>query len=210
MNNEELKARVGANIASLRKSRGLTQADLAERISYSDKAVSKWERAESLPDVLTLMAIARELGTDLNTLVGCAEAPASVQPEPESPEAPKKVKYTADKRTVQYLSSILVWVVALFLHMVLDAFGMKHLWMLYIVAVVANAIVLLSLRAAWKLYGWNRFFISVILWGSLTVLYLLFALCWNVRINNLFWMGLLGQAAILLWFKLFRKEETHE
>ena len=54
MNNEELKSRVGANIARLRRERGLTQAELAERINYSDKAVSKWERAESLPDVLTL------------------------------------------------------------------------------------------------------------------------------------------------------------
>ena len=45
MNNEELKNRVGANIARLRKSRGLTQAELAERINYSDKAVSKWERS---------------------------------------------------------------------------------------------------------------------------------------------------------------------
>ena len=44
MNNEELKSRVGANIARLRRERGLTQAELAERINYSDKAVSKWER----------------------------------------------------------------------------------------------------------------------------------------------------------------------
>ncbi len=205
MNNDELKARVGSNIASLRKARGMTQAELAERINYSDKAVSKWERAESLPDILTLMNIAELLGTDLNTLAGWAE-----QPAPPAPEPVKKPRHTADKKTIQWLSSLLVWVVAVFLHILLDAFGVPHLWLLYVAAVPANAIVLLSLRSAWKLYGWNRFFISVILWGSLIALYLLFRLCWKVQLHKLFWMGVLGQAAILLWFKLFRKEESYE
>ncbi len=206
MNNDELKALVGGNIARLRKAGGMTQAELAERINYSDKAVSKWERAESLPDVLTLISIARVLGTDLNTLTGTAPAEA---PEPQ-PEAPKKLRVPTDKTVIQRLSSLLVWVVAVFLHILLDAFGVAHLWMLYVMAVPANAIVLLSLRSAWKLYGWNRVLISVILWGWLIWLYLLLRLCWGVNVVNLFWMGLLGQAAIVLWFQMFRKEENHE
>ncbi len=206
MNNEELKTRVGSNLAAMRKTRGLTQAELAERINYSDKAVSKWERAESLPDVLTLMSIAEVLGTDLNTLAGCTPAvpEQTVQPAEAPAQSP-----VANRSTIQKLSSVLVWVVAVFLNILLDAFSMPHLWMLYPVAVVANAIVLLSLRSAWKLYGWNRVLISVILWGSLLTLYLLLLLGWNVRVYNLFWMGLLGQGAILLWLRLFRREESH-
>ena len=46
------------NIAQLRKSKGLTQLELAERLNYSDKAVSKWERGEGLPDVLVLSKMA--------------------------------------------------------------------------------------------------------------------------------------------------------
>ena len=219
MNNEELKIRVGANIARLRKSRGLTQAELAERINYSDKAVSKWERAESLPDVLTLICLAEQLGTDMNTLTGLQPAnpePVSL-PEPEqAPEAvPEKApvkKPTADRGVIQKLSSILVWVVALFLYMVLDEFGVKNLWLLFVVAVPANAIVLLSLRSAWKLYGMNRFLISVIMWGFLLVIYLLLLLTAKVNVWKILPMGLLGQAAIILWFKMFRsdKEDTHE
>jgi transcriptional regulator with XRE-family HTH domain len=93
MNNDELKSRVGANIARLRRERGLTQAELAERINYSDKAVSKWERAESLPDVLTLLSLAEQLDTDLNTLVGMSANPKT-EPvsEPESPAPEKPVK----------------------------------------------------------------------------------------------------------------------
>ena len=218
MNNEELKIRVGANIARLRKSRGLTQAELAERINYSDKAVSKWERAESLPDVLTLICLAEQLGTDMNTLTGLQpanpEAVSIPEPEPASvPEQPPvKKKPTADRGVIQKLSSILVWVVALFLYMVLDEFGVKNLWLLFVVAVPANAIVLLSLRSAWKLYGMNRILISVIMWGFLLVIYLLLLLTAKVNVWKILPMGLLGQAAIILWFKMFRsdKEDTHE
>ena len=218
MNNEELRSRVGLNIARLRRERGLTQAELAERINYSDKAVSKWERAESTPDVLTLITLAEVLGTDMNTLTGL---PAASQPEPAptqvveipvAPEKPAKKRYTADKGVIQKLSSILVWVVALFLYMVLDEFGIKNLWLLFVVAVPANAIVLLSLRSAWKLYGWNRFLISVIMWGFLLVIYLLLLLTAKVNVWKILPMGLLGQAAIILWFKMFRpvKEDSHE
>ena len=223
MNNEELKSRVGANIARLRKDRGLTQAELAERINYSDKAVSKWERAESLPDVLTLISLAEQLGTDLNTLTGLpAAAPAPElssepisEPVPEVPvqhEPPARKRPTADKVVIQKLSSILVWVVALFLYMVLDAFGVKHLWLLFVVAVPANAIVLLSLRSAWKLYGINRLLVSVILWGTLLTVYLLLLVVGKVNVWRILPMGLLGQAAIILWFKMFRsnKEEENE
>ena len=218
MNNEELRSRVGLNIARLRRERGLTQAELAERINYSDKAVSKWERAESTPDVLTLITLAEVLGTDMNTLTGL---PAASQPEPvpapteeipPAPEKPAKKRYTADKGVIQKLSSILVWVVALFLYMVLDEFGIQNLWLLFVVAVPANAIVLLSLRSAWKLYGWNRFLISVIMWGFLLVIYLLLLLTAKVNVWKILPMGLLGQAAIILWFKMFRpvKEDSHE
>ena len=216
MNNEELKSRVGASIARLRREKGMTQAELAERVNYSDKAVSKWERAESLPDVLTLISLAEQLGTDLNTLTGLTAEPkvedvSTPEPLPE-PEKPVKKRRTADRGVIQQLSSVLVWVVALFLYMVLDAFGVKHLWLLFVVAVPANAIVLLSLRSAWKLYGINRLLISVILWGALMTVYLLLLVTAKVNVWRILPMGLLGQIAIILWFKMFRpvKEDNHE
>ncbi len=219
LNNEELKSRVGASIARLRRERGMTQAELAERINYSDKAVSKWERAESLPDVLTLISLAEQLDTDLNTLTGMSAEPspepaAEPEPVPETPAPAKSVKKYrhADRGVIQQLSSILVWVVALFLYMVLDAFGVKNLWLLFVVAVPANAIVLLSLRSAWKLYGLNRILISIIMWGFLLTIYLLLLTLGKVNVWKILPMGLLGQAAIILWFKMFRsvKEDNHE
>lgn len=216
MNNEELKIAVGGNIARLRRERAMTQADLAERINYSDKAVSKWERGESLPDVLTLLNLAKVLDTDLNTLGGCAvqagETESAPEPSPEPVQKKEKRRRRADRGVIQKLSSILVWVVALFLYMVLDSFGVKNLWLLFVMAVPANAIVLLSLRSAWRLYGLNRILISVIMWGVLLSVYLLLLVTTGVNVWRILPMGLLGQAAIILWFKMFRntEEENHE
>lgn len=226
MTNEELKLRVGSNIARLRKRSGMTQAELAERINYSDKAVSKWERAESMPDVLTLMQLAEQFGTDMNELLGDPDGaksrPAAPEPEPEAPAQPeppaaekvteKLARYKSDRSVIQKLSSLLVWIVAMFIYLVTDAFEVKHGWMVFVFAVIANAIVLLSLRSAWKLYGMNRILISVIMWGSLLFIYLTVYLVWNVSMWKIFLMGIPGQIAIILWCNMFRnnrKEDNH-
>ena len=49
---------IGSFIAALRRANGMTQKELAERLSVSDKAVSRWERDDSLPDVMLLPVIA--------------------------------------------------------------------------------------------------------------------------------------------------------
>ena len=69
MDLETLKDRIGANIALQRKRAGLTQAGLAEKLNYSDKAVSKWERGESTPDILTLMQLAELFETTVDSLL---------------------------------------------------------------------------------------------------------------------------------------------
>lgn len=90
MEDEKLKYRIGANIAAYRKRLGWTQAGMAERLNYSDKAVSKWERGESVPDVLTLDALAREFGVTVNDLLADPETQAETlqQLSPEEKKAP--------------------------------------------------------------------------------------------------------------------------
>ena len=55
---DQLKLIVAQNITDLRRKNNMTQAELAEKLNYSDKAISKWERGESLPDVTVLKSIA--------------------------------------------------------------------------------------------------------------------------------------------------------
>ena len=69
MNDEKLKKQIGINIATYRKRSGMTQAGLAEKLNYSDKAVSKWERGESVPDVLILCQLAEVFQITVNELV---------------------------------------------------------------------------------------------------------------------------------------------
>ena len=61
---QEIREIVAKNIADFRKSAGLTQSELAEKINYSDKSVSKWERGESIPDVITLAQLAEFFGVN--------------------------------------------------------------------------------------------------------------------------------------------------
>ena len=69
MDDTKLKMQIGANIVAYRKRMGMTQARLAERLNYSDKAVSKWERGESAPDVLTLAQLAELFDVTVNELL---------------------------------------------------------------------------------------------------------------------------------------------
>ena len=58
LNERDFKKKFGSTLKRLRKKRGMTQGELADKLNYSDKAVSKWERGESVPDSYTLYKIA--------------------------------------------------------------------------------------------------------------------------------------------------------
>ena len=66
---EDIKQIIAKNIASLRTDSKLTQLELAEKLNYSDKAISKWERGESIPDVITLKAVADLFGVTVDYLL---------------------------------------------------------------------------------------------------------------------------------------------
>ena len=174
MDDEKLKQYIGANIALYRKRAGLTQASLAEKLNYTDKAVSKWERGESIPDVLTLANLARELGITVNDLLAdpnaLSEHTGAVQ-QAMGRVVEKTLKRKADKRIIWHLSSLLVWFVALLLYVVLASLDVENSWLAFLYAVPADAIVLLSLRSAWHDFRWNRALISAIMWGALVSLY---------------------------------------
>lgn len=209
MDDEKLKVRIGANIAAYRKRAGLTQAGLAEQLNYSDKAVSKWERGESCPDIPTVMAIAEKLGVTVNELLSDPnELPANTGGRVEKTMekvVEKALKRKANKKTILGLSSILVWFVALLFYVVMSSIGLPKSWLAFFYAIPADCIVMLSLRSAWHDFRWNRALISGIMWGSLVSIFSTLLVIWDINIWKIFLLGVPGQAAILLWFKLFRK-----
>lgn len=70
------KQRFGEFITALRKEKGLTQKDLAQRLYLSDKAVSKWERGLSLPDIMLLIPLSEALGVTVTELLRGERSPA--------------------------------------------------------------------------------------------------------------------------------------
>lgn len=63
------KQTMGMMIAALRKEQGMTQLELAEKMGVTDKAVSKWERDLSCPDISTLPKLAEIFGISVDDLM---------------------------------------------------------------------------------------------------------------------------------------------
>ena len=175
MNDEKLKIKLGGNIAAYRKRAGLTQAGLAEKLNYSDKAVSKWERGESLPDVLTLVQMAELFEITVNDLVvDPDELPAAGSKVQKVMElvSERALKRKANKRIVQLLCSTLVWFLALFLFVVLSSLDIPNSWIAFIYAIPTDAVVILTLKSAWHDFRWNKVLISQIMWGSIVSIFI--------------------------------------
>lgn len=217
MEDEQIKARIGANIAYYRKQAGLTQVGLAEKLNYSDKAVSKWERGDSIPDVLTLMQIAALFGIRVDDLLGDVNAlPEHISSieRAMTQVSEKALKRTANKNVILALSTTLVWFVALFAFVVMSILDIPHSFLPFLYAVPANAIVLLSLRSAWHDFRWNKALISAIVWGSLLSIYATIYALLAVNTWQILLLGIPGQIAIFLWFRMFQhpaavQEEVH-
>ena len=215
MDLDNLKDRIGANIAMQRKRVGLTQAGLAEKLNYSDKAISKWERGESMPDVLTLMQLAQLFDISVGDLL---EDPNQLPGNPGKLEkamtqvSEKALKRKANKNVILGLSTTLVWFIALLVFVVISSFDLPNSWVSFFYAVPVNAIVLLSLRSAWRDFRWNRGLISVIVWGFLVSIYVSLLVFLRFNMWRIFLLGIPGEIAIMLWFRLFRpvKDESNE
>ncbi|MEE1035643.1 MAG: helix-turn-helix transcriptional regulator [Oscillospiraceae bacterium] len=209
MDDEKLKYQIGANIAAYRKQAGMTQAGLAEKLNYSDKAVSKWERGESIPDVITLMQLAELFEVTVNDLLADPNAlpgnPGTLE-KAMTQVSEKALKRKANKNVILALTTTLVWFVALFVFVIMSSFEMldPYSWLIFFFAIPANAIVLLSLRSAWRDFRWNQGLITVIAWGSLLTIYMTILVVFHYNFWKIFLLGIPGQIAIWLWFRLFR------
>ena len=214
MNDEKLKKQLGANIAAYRKSMGLTQAGLAEKLNYSDKAVSKWERAESVPDVLTLTQLAELFDVTVNDLlVDPDELPEQTGKVEQvmSAAVEKAMKRKANKRIILGLSSLLAWFVALLMFVIFSSLDVPKSWIAFIYALPADAIVRLSLRSAWKDFRKNQWLVSGIMWGTILSIFMTLLLFFDFNFWKVFLLGIPGQLAIFLAFRLkkYPKEDNN-
>ena len=161
-NTSEINLKIAKNLTYYRKRANLTQAELAEKINYSDKSVSKWEVGNGIPDVYILLQLARLFGVTLNELVG--EIPV---------ETPKK-RARGLHLLIMLLSSGVVWLVAtcVFALMLLWKPTAFSWWLIFLYAVCANAIVMIVYASIWKYRLVNFISISTLIWTAITCVFL--------------------------------------
>ncbi len=165
-NINEINGKIAKNLTYYRKAAGLTQAELAEKINYSDKSVSKWEQGNGVPDIYILLQLADLYHVTLNDLVG------SAQTEQEICQTQKK-KVTGIHLLIMLLSSGIVWLVATCFFVLMQLLQpVGAWWIAFVYAVMVNAIVLIVYAGIWKYRLLNFLAVSVLIWTTLTCLYL--------------------------------------
>lgn len=186
---------IAGNIGQLRREAGMTQLELAEYLNYTDKAVSKWERGESIPDVITLKALADRFSVTVDYLLR-ADHPL---------ETEKKREYTkrqrCNHRLITIMSCVLVWLVAVFIHTGVNAALPEEgkLWMIYLYAVPITLVVFLVLNSVWGNRRNNFLIISALIWSFLACVYISIQLFVSVNMWLLFMIGIPAQIIVGLW-----------
>ena len=109
---DDVRGVLAANLAELRKEENLTQAEFAAQFNYSDKAVSKWERGDSLPDVVMLKTIADLYGLRVDDLLTDGGVAAAYAAATESGGEKQHDAYLMSKVLIAAMWVTMVWVVA--------------------------------------------------------------------------------------------------
>ncbi len=161
---ENLAEIIGKNIMQLRKMSGMTQLELAEKLNYSDKSISKWEQGNGIPDVRILVQISEVFNVSLDDLV---------HERSERPVMPKRMRMLR-RCIILCCSVVLCWLAAV-ISFVLGGVispGLDLLWLAFVYAVPASCIVVLVFSCIWS-WKWVRFFsITVLIWTALLCIYL--------------------------------------
>ena len=209
---EELKKIIAQNIIELRRTNNMTQLELAEKLNYTDKAVSKWERGESLPDISVLKAIADMFGVKIDYLVTTdhIEPVAEVlMTEDAEEEAEKSHRRTAvNRRVVTGISILLVWFVATFCFVVAQlASEASQQWLSFIFAVPVTFVVWLIFNSIWFRGKHNFLIISLLVWSLLAAIHIS-CVAFGVApgIWLIYFLGIPGQAIIFTWSHMMHRK----
>lgn len=191
---EKLRENFARNLSHYRKSLGLTQTELAERLNYSDKSISKWERGDGLPDLSVTAQLAEIFGLTVNDLL--ADKPR------------KRLMTTHNKIIITLLSIGIAWLIATVLFFLFELIlpNAYNWWLLYIYAVPTSAIVGIVFSCAW----WKKIHIfasiSTLIWSiALCIMLTVSAFVNEPKIYLIFIVAAVLQALTVLWF-LIKKQ----
>lgn len=163
----------------------MTQLSLAEVLNYSDKAVSKWERGEALPDVTVLKRIADYFGVTVDYLLESEHAG-------DSHPTYELVKQRKRNRAVITLMSVAcVWLVATIVFAVLLSVQTSFApWLVFMYSIPVSCIVAVVFNSIWGIRRLNFFIVSAMVWGLILSVYLTVRLMALANLWVLFIVGI--------------------
>jgi transcriptional regulator with XRE-family HTH domain len=192
---EELNKIVAENLVKLRKSAGLKQTEVALKLQYSDKTISKWETGEIMPSVANLCALCELYGVSLDQIVRPMDEIVSVQ---------KKDYNKRNKLIISLLAISVVWILATTLFVYVNTFAKYNLWTVFLWAVPVSCIVGIVFNSLWGKKKFNYVIISVLVWSLLGCFYIQLL---DYNLFPLFFLGIPTQISIILWSGLKSKKQ---
>ena len=197
MSEQEIKQNYSKNLIALRKAKGYTQAGLAEKINYSDKSISKWERGDVLPDIVTLKMVADFFGVTVDELIGTKVEPKSIK--------------RGNRIIITLLSCFGAILCALLVDRLLATFNVEEgTWLAYIYALPVMGIVLVVLCSVWFSLFSRFLAVSFLIWVAGLSLYLTMIQFLSVDLWFVFVVCAIMECMIILGFILMARKIKHK
>ena len=206
MEENRIRTILAEKMTAYRKRAGMTQADLAEKLNYSDKSVSKWERGDGMPDLLVLCRLADLYGVPLDAFL--REGPL--------------VRSAKEQKSRHIIITLLSLGLVLFISAI--AFFVCHLakvrvgWLAFVYAAPVCMILLVVFSHIWSRILWRALAVSLLDWTLCAAVCVSFAAISGVQgIEMIFLVAGVFQVLIVLWYVLMyvrrrnraRKEGEH-
>ncbi|MBQ6878367.1 MAG: helix-turn-helix transcriptional regulator [Oscillospiraceae bacterium] len=163
---DDLKVITASNIINLRTAKGMTQAELGELLNYSDKSVSKWERAEAVPDAYVLKKMSEIFGVTVDYLLNSHDGW-------EPPESFKEAERGFHSKVITAIAIFGIWTLA-FLIYIVGWLLESNWWLIFIYALPVSLITHLVLNSVWERGKNNRHIIYGLVASVFATIYLTF------------------------------------
>ena len=161
----ELKLISASNIIKLRTEAGLTQAELGEKLNYSDKTISKWERGEAIPDAYVLTQMAEIFDVTVDYLLSSHDAWESPEQQENRQE---ETGYSVNM--IIAISVLGVWTMALTIFVLLWLFDII-LWETFVVALPVSILTYMVLICVFRRRRHLQFVIAAFVLSLFILLY---------------------------------------
>ena len=191
---ENLKLVVAGNLIRLRTEAGLTQAELGAMLNYSDKTVSKWERADALPDAAVLKQLGEIYGVSVDYLLNDHD-----QWQPEGKAEAETENYS--RAMIIWVSVIGIWTFALLLFVIFWVLGSKF-WLIFVAAIPVSLITFLVLNSVLNKGRKNKIIICLLV---LSIFILVYAALYKFNPWQLFLVAIPAELLVFLSFGIRKR-----